>query len=59
MSEKKSIQAGFTDNRNSELREKIENVIYDYGPETGMTYAAVIGVLQMMIMDIYNSSTED
>ena len=53
---KKILHLGFADNRNEELRAKLEDTIYEYNKQAKMTYTAVIGVLQMLSIDLYEES---
>ena len=58
VTEQRVLQGGFSDNRAAELRGKLDKVIEDYAAKTGMTYAVVVGILQMMCYDLYEESKD-
>ena len=49
----KEIKVGFSDQRNTELYEKINDVIYDFAVNEKMTFASVIGVLECVKLDMW------
>ena len=53
------VQVAFQDNRNSELFEKITELIRAYASGSKMTVASVVGVLEMVKFDLIYDNFDD
>lgn len=56
---KKAIALEFVDRRVEELFEKVTELVYGHADETKLSLAAIIGVLEMVKLDLFYDSNID